>query len=105
MDKIYLLIGFIVFWGIISAVALLIGSMIGTLFLYLIRTYRIYHHPIVGGKVNNKTPLTIMVILKYTWISAINSAANNTTIGGYLFPLLKKSREHSWYHDDEDDEE
>lgn len=105
MDKIYLLMGFIMFWGLISVVVLTIGSIIGTLLLYFIRTYRIYNHPIVGGKVNGKEPLTIKDALKYTWFSTIYGAADSTTIGGYLFPLLKKSREHSWYNEDEDEDE
>lgn len=104
MDKVYHLVGFIVCWGVISAIAVIIGSIFITFGLYLIRSLRVYHHPIVGGKVNGKE-LTFVVLMKYTWESAINSYATTATIGGYLFPLWSKAREHSWYSDNEDEDE
>lgn len=104
MDNIYLVVGFIAFWGVIAAIAFVLGTVALHLLLYFIRSLRIYHHPIVGGKVaGNDLPFT--KLMKHTWNSAIYGEAENTTVGGYLFPLWSKSKEHSWYsiHDDDED--
>jgi len=88
MTAIYIYIGAFVFWLVVFLLSAFLVYFVVMFMLYSFRTWRIYTHPYVGGRVVGGK-INPWKFVKATWLSL--GEAGNTSYGGVYFPLLGPS--------------